>query len=249
MPKEGPERGGSGDPAGGNGPQAGLGEMRPRQQDGGSGGRDGAPAGTVLPAEQAVVRLEQPNARAVKQVAEKRLGFVIAVGLGDAGVGFRGVASLRAADSPDDPTNRGGSSVVAPPIEGQAEEAGLMQQSNGELASRGGAENSLTDGQVGRRVGSTLSELVPCESDGRAPVEQVLASELTAEAQRAVAKVALLPVDGREVMGPGPGTLRSESREAAFTEVWHGGGDEGPAVAAGTAAGTQVVHQETPGCR
>ena len=113
----------------------------------------------------------------------------------------------------------------------------MIQQSNGELASRGGAENSLTDGPVRRRVGSTLSELVTCESDGTAPLEQVLACELTAEAQRAVAEVALLPVDGRKVMGPGPGTLRSKSREAAFPEVRHADGDEGPAVAAGTGSG------------
>ena len=106
MPKEGTERGGSGDPAGGNGPQAlELGEMRPRHHDGGSGCHNGAPAGSMLPAEQAVVRLEQPSAMTVKQVAEDRLGFIIVVGLGDAGVGFRGVAGLCAADSPDDPLN------------------------------------------------------------------------------------------------------------------------------------------------
>ena len=133
MPEKGTERGGGGDHAGGDRPQALIiGEMRPGNHDGSSGCHDGAPAGSMLLAGQAVIRLEQPGARTVKQVAEKRLGFIIAAELRHAGVGFRGVTGLGAADSPDDPPNRGGPSVVASPVEGQAEEADSMQQRDGE---------------------------------------------------------------------------------------------------------------------
>ena len=86
-----------------------------------------------------------------------------------------------------------------------------MQQGDGEFAGRRAPENSFTDGQVGRRVGSAATELVPCESNGRAPVEQVLAGELTAKTQRTVAEVALLPEDGRRFMVSGPGTFRGET--------------------------------------
>ena len=212
MPEEGTERGGCGDPVGGDWPQAlRFGEVRPGHHDGCSGSNDGAPAGSMLFAKQTVIRLEQPGARTVKQVVEKRLGFVIAADLRDARVGLRRVPGLRAADCPDDPPNRGGPSVVASPVEGQAEEADLMQQRDGEFAGRRAPENSLTDGQVGRRVGSAATELVPCECNGRAPVEQVLTGELTAKTQRTVAEVALLLENGRGAMVSGPGTFRGKA--------------------------------------
>ena len=143
----------------------------------------------------------------MKQVVEKRLIFVTAAELRDAGVGFRGVPGLCAADCPDNPPNRGGPFVVASPEEGQAEEADLMQQHDGEFPGRRAPENSLADGQVGRRVGSAAPELVPCECNGRAPVEQMLTGELTAKTQRTVAELALLLENGRGAMVPGPGTL------------------------------------------
>ena len=97
------------------------------------------------------------------------------------------------------------------PEEGQAEEADLMQQRDGEFPGRRTPENSLADRQVRRRVGSDAPELVPCECNGRAPVEQMLTGELTAKTQRTVAEAALLLENGRGAMVPGPGTFRGKA--------------------------------------
>ena len=71
----------------------------------------------------------------------------------------------------------------------------------------GELSRSFTDRKVRRRVGSDAPELVPCERNGRAPVEQMLTGKLTAETQRAMAEAALLLKDGGGAMVPGPGTF------------------------------------------
>ena len=231
-------RGGRG-PAGGNGPQAMRFSKVGPGHDGGSGGRDNdIPAGSLLLAEKTVFGLELPGARAMKQVAEQELLFVAIVGLGDAGVGLKGVPGLRAANSADDPSDRGDPLVVASSKEREAEKADLVQQGDRELPATRVLEKSLTDREVRVRIGKSAPKLVPSKRDGRAPVKQMLTGKLATETQRAMAKLALLQEDGGLAMAPRLGTFCGKAGKAAFADIGHVIGDGGPAVAADASGGS-----------
>ena len=122
-------------------------------------------------AEQAAVGLQLPSTRAMEQVDEKGLLLVATFGRRDAWVGLDGVTGLCAADGADDPTDRGDPFVVASSKEREAEKADLVQQGNSELPGGRALEKGLTDREVRRRIGRGAPKLVPCECDGRAPVE------------------------------------------------------------------------------
>ena len=100
--------------------------MGPGRDGGSSGGDDGPPAGLLSVAEKAALGLELPGAGAMEQVDEKGLLFVATVGRRDAGIGLEGVPGLCAADSADDPSDRGDPLVVASSKEREAKKADLV---------------------------------------------------------------------------------------------------------------------------